>query len=283
MEGKFSAKSEANHYDDFIIYSLPHNMTKNELLSGLRKCVNITEQEECLQPIAGYSDRQPTLITHCLVLKIFSTDLLRKLQDNFPVYIRKRLIYYRSYCGELTELEIEAEIKELTVYITGIPIKADYCLILSTIREMVHPIELHIPQNHINNYKYYGFIICKDVSDYETLLSQKKIQIPGKCKIQFKKLNYHSYKNRLTTSLTTKTEVLIKKKGLKNCKNVKSALMACSFFRGRHSFINLLKDSIPHKKKMVLEKFLDQKEFVDCNNNKKSDNFRYNRVSLNEE
>lgn len=187
----------------------------------------------------GYTSKQPQLITRSLVIDVYSKGLKRFFTQNVSSHIRAHKVLFKRYLGRATEREIEDTLKEFTVYLTGIPIKADYHRIKSLMGGMAGLRELYIPQNHNNNFKYFGFAICNTLKDKDKLLSYRKLVVAPNCKIQMRELNFDSYKNRLNKNLTTKRVNQLKKKKLQESETSEKALIVHSFFRGRFSYVNI--------------------------------------------
>lgn len=116
----------------FILYHIPGHLSNPDFFTLLTSSILTFKSPHSPPTSLGYSSFQPSLLTRSLVVETSHPGVARELLDSKEVLKRIGVpnLELCPFEGQETINNIEYRIKDLVLYITGVPIKADFNLLL---------------------------------------------------------------------------------------------------------------------------------------------------------
>lgn len=186
----------------FILYHVPGHLSNRELFTLLTSSLLAFKSPQSPSAQLGFSAFQPSLVTRSLVVETRHPGTARELLDSGEVLARLGVknLELCPFEGQKTINAIEHKLKDFVLYITGVPIKVDYELLLGKFSTISKIRELYIPRNSKNNFKYFGFVTCLTSKDKAMLILKRKININSSSKILIKEFDFDMYRQRTEES-----------------------------------------------------------------------------------
>ena len=182
-------KKKSSRFKSIIIYNLPNRITIQELQFLL--AFDYGDQIATDFQVSNY---QPRLYILSFLIKTSN----KKLQSIFlggNFCLKGQRASAVEYKGINTEDEINRVVRPRIVYFKGIPKNPQFSTILETITSVSEKIEqVHIPKNIYNQYRHFGYIVCKTAADKEAFYKAKNIRTK-RFKLTFVKLKDETVRN----------------------------------------------------------------------------------------